>query len=111
MSAEENHTERELQEKPVFGRAQGSKNEDRFLRGRQIAKMNHEYFLVTGAHEPILDFCDLMSVTLRGDDVEGFDTRWDEVLSSTEDVPSHNVQVSLYKRRISESEQLETALA
>ena len=67
--------------------------------------------LVTGAHEPILDFCDLMSVTLRGDDVEGFDTRWDEVLSSTEDVPSHNVQVSLYKMLICESEQLETALA
>ena len=59
--------------------------------------MKHEYFLVAGAHESILDFCDLRSVTLRGDDVQGFATRWEEVLSSTEGVPSDNVQVSLYK--------------
>ena len=45
------------------------------FRGRQIAHMIHEYFLVTGFHESILDFTDLMNVSLRGDDIQGSDAR------------------------------------
>ena len=37
---------------------------------------------------------------LRGDDVQGFDTRWDEVLLLTEDVPSDKLLGSVYKWRI-----------
>ena len=33
---------------------------------------------MTGTHEAVLVFRDLFSTTLRGDDVQGFDTRWDE---------------------------------
>ena len=32
-----------------------------------------EHFRGTGTNESILDFSDLMSVTLRADDVQGFD--------------------------------------
>ena len=42
---------------------QKAQKEDRFLRGRQIA---YEYFRVTGTHESIFDFSDLMGVTVRG---------------------------------------------
>ena len=38
-----------------------------------------DYFRVTGAHDTVLDFADLFSVTLRNDNVEEFDTRWDEI--------------------------------
>ena len=31
--------------------------------------MLYEYFRVLGSHEAVFDFCDLMGVTLRGDDV------------------------------------------
>ena len=51
---------------------------DRFLRGRQIAFMIYDYFRVTGAHDTVLDYADLFSITLRDDNVEEFDTRWDE---------------------------------
>ena len=44
--------------------------------------MIYEHFRVTGTNESILDFSDLVSVTLRGDDVQGFDTKWDEALLS-----------------------------
>ena len=54
--------------KKSFGRTESPKA-DRFLRGRQIAYM-------------MLDISDLMSVTLRGDGIQGFDTKWDEVLNS-----------------------------
>ena len=39
--------------------------EDRLLRGRQIAFMICDYFRVTGAHDTVLDYADLFSVTLH----------------------------------------------
>ena len=53
-------------------------NEERFLRGRQIAFI----FRITGTGESILDFCDLVGVSHRRHNVQGFDTKWDEVLLS-----------------------------
>ena len=41
----------------------------------------------------------------------GFDTRWDEVLLSTPEVPSDSVLERLYKMRIRESDQPKTVLA
>ena len=49
-------------------------------------------------------------ITLRNDNVKGFDTRWDEVLLSMSKIPSDDVLESLYKWRIRESVQLKTFL-
>ena len=38
---------------------------------------------VTGAHEADLDSWDLFCITLRADEIQDFDTRWDQVLLST----------------------------
>ena len=38
-----------------------------------------DYFRVTGAHDTILDYADLFSVTLHDDNIQEFNTRWDEV--------------------------------
>ena len=73
--------------------------------------MIYENFRATGNHETILDFSDLFKVTLRGDDVLGFDTRWDELLLSTDEVPSDGILERLYKMRIRESDQLKTVVA
>ena len=37
--------------------------------------MIYEYFRITGTIESLLEFHDLMSITPRGDDVQGFDTK------------------------------------
>ena len=50
---------------------------DRILRGRQIAFMIYDYFRVTDADDTFLDYA---PVTL--DNIQAFDTRWDEVLLS-----------------------------
>ena len=68
--------------KKVSLEEQKAQKEDRFLRGRQIAYMINDYFQVTGAHDTVLDYADLFTITLRNDDVQEFDTRWDEVLLS-----------------------------
>ena len=77
----------------------------RYLRGRQIACMIHGHFRSTGACEAALDLSDLFTLSLQGDDIQDFDTRWE----------FHWLQVkyakkkrSLYKVRIRESVQHQT---
>ena len=72
--------------------------------------MIYDYFRVTGAHDTVLDYADVFSVTLRDDNVEEFDIRWDEVLLSMSKITSDDVLESLYKLRIRESVQLRTVL-
>ena len=62
-----------------------------------------DYFRVTGAHDTVLDYTDLFSVTLRHDNVQDFGTRWDKILLSVTKIPSDDVLESLYKLRIRES--------
>ena len=84
--------------------------EDRFLRGRQIAYMIYDCFVVTAAHDTVLDDADLLTITLRNDDVQEFDTRWDEIPLSMRKIPPDDVLESLYKLRIRDSDQLKTVL-
>ena len=96
--------------KKVSLEEQKAQKEDRFLRGRQIAYMIYDYFRVTGAHDTILGYAGLISIPLRNDNVQHFDTKWNEVLLSMIKIPSDDVLESLYKLRIRESDQLKTVL-
>ena len=87
-----------------------AQKEDRFLRGRQIAFMIYGYFGVTGAHDTVSDYADLFTVTLRDDNIQKFDTIWDEVLLLKTKIPSDDILESLYKLRIRESDQFKTVL-
>ena len=51
--------------KKVSLEEQKAQKEDRFQRGRQIALMMYDNFRVTGAHDTVLDYAHLLSVTLR----------------------------------------------
>ena len=72
--------------------------------------MIHDYFRVTRAHDTVLDYADLFSVTLRDDNIKEFDTRSDEVLFFMSKVPSDYILEGLYKFRIRESGKLKTVL-
>ena len=62
------------------------------------------------AHDTVLDYADILSISLRNDDVQEFDTRWDEILLSITKIPPNDVLVSLYILRVSKSDQLKTVL-
>ena len=47
--------------KKVSLEEQRAQKEDRFLRQKQIAFMIFDYYRVTGAHETVLDYADLLS--------------------------------------------------
>ena len=79
--------------------------------GRQIACVIYEYFRVIGAREIVLDFTDLFSSTLHGDDIQDFDTRWDQALPPTGEVHHHAILESLFVMRRRGSDQFQTVLA
>ena len=59
--------------------------------------MTYDCFRATDAHDTVLDYADLFSVTLHDDNIQEFDTRWHEVLLSKSKIPSDDVLESLYK--------------
>ena len=84
--------------------------EDRFFRGRQIAYLIYEYFRVTGANDSVENYADLFTISLRNDDIQEFDSKWDGILLSTTKIPPDDILEGLYKLRIRESEKLKTVL-
>ena len=66
--------------------------------------MMHDYFRVIGAQDTVFDYADLFSVTLHDDNIQEFDTTWDEVLLSMSKIPSDEILESLCKLRTRESD-------
>ena len=89
---------------------QKAQKEDRSLRGRQIAYLIYDYFRVTGANDSVENYADLFTIGLRNDDIQEFDSKWDEILLSMTQIPSDDILEGLYKSRIRESEKLKTEL-
>ena len=58
---------------------QKAQKQDRFLRGRQIAYLIYECFRVTGANDSVENYADLYTISLRNDDVQEFDSKWDGI--------------------------------
>ena len=59
---------------------QKAQKQDRFLRGRQIAYLIYEYFRVTGANDSVENYADLFTISLRNDDIQEVDSKWDGIL-------------------------------
>ena len=74
-----------------------AQKEDRFLRGRQIAHLIYEYFWVTGANDSVGNYPDLFTVSPRSDEIQEFDSKWDVILLSMTQIPSHDILEGLYK--------------
>ena len=66
---------------------QKAQKQDRFLRGRQIAYLIYEYFRVTGANDSVENYADLFTISLRNDDIQEFDSKWDGILLSMTKIP------------------------
>ena len=69
---------------------QKAQEEDRFLRGRQIAYLIYEQFRVTGTHDSVENYTDLFTIALRNDDIQEFDSKWDGILLSMTKIPPGN---------------------
>ena len=89
---------------------QKAQKQDRSLRGRQIACLIYEYFWVTGANDSVDNYADLFTISLRNDDIQEFDSKWDGILLSMTKIPPDDILEGLCKLRRRESEKLKTVL-
>ena len=72
--------------------------------------MIYEYFRVTGANDSVENYTDLFTISLRNDDFQEFDSKWDGILLSLTKIPPDDILEGLYKLRIREYEKLKTVL-
>ena len=70
---------------------QKAQKEDRFLRGRQITYLIYEYFRVTGANDSVKNYDHLITIALRNDDIQEFDSKWDGILLSMTQIKNTRV--------------------
>ena len=73
--------------------------------------MIYDYLKISGTSEALLDFNDLLRVQLKSDNVQGFDTKWDEVLLSMTEVPDEDTLEKVYKKQVHYSEELKPLMA
>ena len=90
----------------IGGKASRKKKVGYHFRRNSIVFMVHEYLRVTGVHDAVLGCAGLFVLALRGGGVQEFDTRWDEILLQTNNVPTDDVLKNLYNLRGRESGQL-----
>ena len=72
--------------------------------------MIYDYFRVTGVHDSVEYYADLFTISLRNDDIQDFDSKWDGILLSITKIPPDDILEGLYKIRIRESDKLKTVL-
>ena len=73
--------------------------------------MIYEYFRATGVCEAVQGPSDLFRKRSQDDDVQDFDTRWDQALLAASEIPAGSVLESFYKSKLQDSVQLHAVLA
>ena len=67
--------------------------------------MIYGHFQSMGAYDAAKGLSDLFNISLQKDDVQDFDTRWDQILLRTSEMPPEGVLEGLYRNRLQASEQ------
>ena len=91
--------------KKISVEEQRAHKDNRFLRGRQIADLICEYFQPTGSFDEIQGLSGLFSFKLENDDIQDFDSRWEQALSQTSGPPSRKTLEGLYVSKLHDSSQ------
>ena len=82
-----------------------------FLTGRQSAWMIYEYLKDSDADESFLDLNENSKVELENDNVQSFNTRWNETIIAMQKQPDDEMLGILCYRQLEQSEQLKPLLS
>ena len=72
--------------------------------------MIYDHFRVTGVHGSVENYADLFTISLRNDDIQEFDSKWDGILLSMTKIALDDILEGLFKLRKRVSEKLKTVL-
>ena len=67
----------------VFVQEEAAQKEQRFLTGRQVAQMIYDNFKVLDTD----DLNEILKIELKNDNVQSFNTRWDEIIIAMKKQP------------------------
>ena len=81
------------------------------LIGRQIAWMIAQNFKLNDTEASFLEWDELVSVTLKGDNLVQFQNDWESTCLSVRDLPDERFLESLYRKQLEKSVQLQNAMA
>ena len=87
-----------------------AQKQGRFLCGTQIAYLIYENFRVTRANDSVENYDDVVTIGLRNDSIQEFDSIWDGILLSLPKIMPATILEGLYKLRIRESQKFKTVL-
>ena len=62
------------------------------------------------ANDSVENYADLFTLSLRNDDIQEFDSKWDGIPLSMTKIPSDDILEGLYKLRLRKFEKLKTVL-
>ena len=89
---------------------QEAQKQGRFFCGTQIAYLIYENFRVTRANDSVENYADVVTIGLRNDSIQEFDSKWDGILLSLTKILPATILEGLYKLRIRESQKFKTVL-
>ena len=75
----------------------------RYVRGRQVLFMMHEHFSTNIKHGATYSLQDLFSVKLKGDNLRGFISNWDQVMAGIPKVPEISILETLFFNQVKNS--------
>ena len=70
------------------------------LTGRQIAYLMFQHFQIADLDNSMLEFNDLLVLELKGDNLRGFDTAWDDTLLGMKTISDEEYLENLYRRQV-----------
>ena len=73
--------------------------------------MIDEYFCATGAYEAVQGLAHLFTMSLKNNDVQDFDVRWDHALFMVSEMLSDAILEGLFKSKLQNSVQIRTVMA
>ena len=73
--------------------------------------MINDHFRATGAYDAAQGLSALFNIFLHDDDIQDFDTRWDQALLTASETPPENVLKVFYKMKVRGSVQRQRVLA
>ena len=86
-------------------------HEGEMIKGRQVAWMINKHFKISEEDGAMLEWDELLSVHLRGDNLQQFENDWNNTILNIRELPDEVFLETLFRKQLDESEQLKNAMA
>ena len=90
--------------KRVLNEEERAHRQSMLLTRRQVAWMICEHVKISDTDGAVLDIADLLKIELKSDNVQTFDTKWDETINAMQKRPDEEPLENLYFKQLEKSD-------